>query len=280
MTTVFYLTDTGIVHNEDFVYATKHYGVVVDGASGLYQEKVTQGNTDAQAFSHALGQELILRLPTCKEATADVLTAAIRQVNQQLFPATIDILDEQLPSCTFSCFRVLDNQLELSWVGDSPILVFTADEVHVYYDHTIEENDQQALTVFMSQIANGLDIAEAAIQPILLRNRQKKNKANGYWIVDPSAAGANHLYQKVFPLSEVKGVVICSDGFYRLMDLFQILKPTAALEQLASYDRTKAVIAELRGLENASDSIERYPRMKKSDDASVLVWFNPAYQSV
>ncbi|WP_127848313.1 protein phosphatase 2C domain-containing protein [Lacticaseibacillus hulanensis] len=269
------ITDRGNTVNEDFVYTTDSYGFVIDGASNLTSRVYKAGNSDAQLFSHTVGQ--YLKKANWQEySIQQLLSMAVADFNAQ-YPSTL-IDKERLPSATFSAFRVHEDRIELTWLGDSPIIVLSNNnEYEVHRDPTIEQNDKKAISNLAELISEQKPIEEALedIQPILKANRLLKNSTEkgGYWILDPTGVGINHLHQESIPLADVIAILICSDGFYRVFDTFryrlQIPQATNVHEWLTSS------MKDLRAMENKERSMNNYPRFKVSDDASALINYFP-----
>lgn len=266
MAKVIFSTDTGMIFNEDFVYGTDTFGFLIDGATGLFPEKITPGNTDAQFFAHELGKKLI---ENSSPSLKDKLFQSVHELSFYFPQEKKDFF----PSATLAAYEIKNDTLEIFYLGDSPILVYTTKGVEIFSDKQLAKNEQKAIFELNKNLALGDSLTQATekLKPLLKKNRQTKNTSAGYWIMDPTSHWKEHLNSKTFPLEQVKGLILASDGFYRLMDLFQKIPVKSALEELNTYGKIIQALDELRALENAPHSESQFPRLKKSDDASVLV---------
>lgn len=266
-----FYSDKGITYNEDFVYTNGEFGFVLDGATGMNPEKIAVGNSDAQVLSHGLGKYLMTRLGDTDKTIAAILEDGISEI-RDCFPDYQTQNNVYLPSCTFACFRKNADKMEIAWLGDSPIIVVAEGKTSVYYDETIENMDQAAITKYVEYLTEGgsAEDARKKVHGILYNNRQQKNQLGGYWILDLPGEGLSHLYEKSFSLNKVEQILICSDGFYRIFDLFKLANPETDLINFTDYATIISQIDALRGIENQENSLVDYPRLKVSDDASVL----------
>lgn len=269
---VFFYTDRGNNQNEDFVYGNDTFGFILDGASGL-GENYLVGNSDAQVFSHFIGSQLITLLANEKIATNRALMQAVTKFAQKYRKELGRLTPDMWPSATFSCYRKIGDEMEFSWLGDSPITAFLSQQMRTFYDRTVPQNDQRIVTAFHQLLKKGevIDVAKETVKEDLIKNRQMKNTPNGYAILDPSPIGIARLSQKKLPLVQVEKIVITSDGFYRLVDTFNECTPHQ-LGQFKDYSMLVSACDHLRQLEREDDQLLTYPRFKQSDDASILVW--------
>lgn len=181
----------------------------------------------------------------------------------------------ELPWTTISAIGVADGCLNVAYVGDSRVLIETSDdEVHNF-------GTNPSRTAFESKLAakmiaarknNGLGIEaiRETVLPDLRRARDTVNTPNGFWLLgaDP-AVGANASVTSI----ELKGpatVLLTTDGFYALTEDY---KRYGDRELIATAQTIglSVLARELRHIEDDDPVGARYPRMKKSDDATALL---------
>ena len=97
----------------------------------------------------------------------------------------------------------------------------------------------------------------------------------GYWSLDPTGAALAHLRRRSLPRDEVASVAGMSDGFWRAFArsgpaAFGVADPAAELARLTP-ERSRTILVRLRELEASDPDYLRFPRLKRSDDAS-LFW--------
>jgi serine/threonine protein phosphatase PrpC len=99
----------------------------------------------------------------------------------------------------------------------------------------------------------------------LMQSRATRNTPGGYSIVEP-AEPAKH-FATITNLGPLKKLLICSDGFYRAVDTYQ-LYPQA--DFLAACTDVVPVLRQVREVEAADPLCLQYPRFKHADDATAL----------
>ena len=110
----------------------------------------------------------------------------------------------------------------------------------------------------------------AAVNDILLANRQLKNKPDGYWILDPSGVALEHLNVRRFCIEDIDYVCAMSDGLERAFNLFGLADPAAFLAD-ATRESFDELLVRLRAEENLDPDYDHYPRLKLHDDASYFM---------
>jgi hypothetical protein len=100
------------------------------------------------------------------------------------------------------------------------------------------------------------------------------NREGGYWILSTEERAAHHAMTGVFD-SPVRRVLLCSDGFSRVVDTFALA--SSWRELLGAYDREPELacfLERLRACEREDrETVEgvRHPRWSVSDDAAALM---------
>lgn len=278
----FYLSDKGNEYNEDFVFVTEEYGVLLDGATGLYKEKQTNGNTDAQVFSHELGRLLCENIANLSMSLKEVISFCLTEVHQKHFSNSQDLEAIHLPSATLSCFRKNQDKIEIACLGDSPVIVKHKDGLFVYQDEVLGRNEQHAIQALLVEWekSNDFEKAKASIQPLLKEFRETKNTPKGYQVLDLSQKGLLNFEPIIYSVTEIEEILLISDGFYRLVDTFFLYQDRELLEGVKSYPESLLLLDYLRKLENMPNSLKKYPRLKLSDDASLVLWTNEQKEEV
>jgi serine/threonine protein phosphatase PrpC len=99
----------------------------------------------------------------------------------------------------------------------------------------------------------------------LMRSRATRNTPAGYSILE--AAEATKHFVTITNLGPLKKLLICSDGFYRAVDTYQ-LYPHAHF--LAACTDVVPVLRQVRQVEAADPLCLKYPRFKHADDATAV----------
>jgi serine/threonine protein phosphatase PrpC len=99
----------------------------------------------------------------------------------------------------------------------------------------------------------------------LMRSRATRNTSGGYSILE-AAEAAKH-FVTITNLGQLKKFLICSDGFYRAVDTYQ-LYPHA--DFLAACTAVVPVLRYVREVEAADPLCLKFPRFKHADDATAV----------
>ena len=262
--------------NEDRVGSAPGAAWVIDGATGVGRDLVGDGS-DAAWFAAAVDRALREALATGPEvATPDLLRAVVGAVALRFDAERIADPDghHELLSAAFVLARVSGEAIELSALGDCravyaapglPTATFGTDGVGRFEAETLAE----LAALYAADPLLEVTAAKALILPRLRANRAFMNRPDGYWVlsIDPSAIDALHCVtiERGGPLE----LLLASDGFLRLDDLFRVVDA----EGMLAADDEQAIdrlLQTLRGLETADAGCRRHVRAKVSDDASVL----------
>lgn len=274
----FFFSDRGNAANEDFVFATSRYGVLLDGVTCLAGEPLFSDRfaTNAQWLSHTVGASLCRHLDAglpAEEALGRAVAAARAELEAALGRPLASTDPRLIPSATLSLAVMGDDVVEVLSLGDSPSVVLGVDgTVSVLTDERLEALDDVAVRA-MGERAAGRDLSgrerRALVDDIVRANRALLNTPDGYWCLDPTGGALVHLRRLVVPACEVAAVCGMSDGMLRAFSTFGI----ARLDDVASLDYlgAQALVDRMRTVEAADPDLTRYPRLKKGDDASIYL---------
>jgi hypothetical protein len=264
--------------NEDIAGAARHGAVacawVLDGATGIGRRNyVPDGPTDAAWLARALSDELGARDPAEQPPRgycADVI-GAVAERYRRLVPDHSGVPPYALPSAAGVWLRVAGDRLELAHQGDCVAVVEQGAEISVF-----GIVDQTGLDEIGSLIA-----ARRAAGPIAgglleamgdeLRDRRARlNQPDGYWMLGVDARAAAAMAVERFTALPGTRVLLCSDGYWRLVDHFARYDAAGLLQ--ASFERgLDALLDELRALEAADPECRKVARVKPMDDATALI---------
>jgi serine/threonine protein phosphatase PrpC len=261
--------------NEDALGAGKSVAFVLDGVTGLADTPVMPGKSDAAWASHAARDLLIAH-----EATTDIQTLVgdvARDITKRFEAERLRAPSAryELPWTTLSMIRLQDGRLDVGFVGDSRVLVETADdEVHNFALHPSRSEFETKLAAKMlaarKDEALGTDSIRATVLEDLRRARDTVNTGKGYWLLGADAAVGPHVTVTSIPLTGPATVLLVTDGFYALVEDY---KRYGDRELIATAQTLGLSILgrELRHIEDDDPVGAKYPRMKKSDDATALL---------
>jgi hypothetical protein len=263
--------------NEDGFGLHQGHAWIVDGATGMSGDQVAPGSTDAAWLADIIGKRL-QSLATDSRTADEVfgrLEAGIRIAFDDMTAQASVAGDDHTPS---ACLGVISVQhsaenahlvLEGCFLADVFALVPSEDGVARWTDERAKPFEKRTLAALELGDRKPGRIPEAVRRQIL-ENRTKLNHPEGYWVVNPRRpwAGRELRFQaKVMP---GQPIVLATDGFMRLVDVFAVYSDASLHARLAAGEGDD-LIKELRALERGDPMAGAYPRVKTHDDATVLV---------
>ncbi len=258
--------------NEDALGATHSIAFVLDGVTALSDTPLMPGKSDAAWASHA-ARDLFLKHGDRGSELRALVTTVAQGITDRFNVEKLRPVGEryELPWTTMSLIGVEPGQLNLAYVGDSRILVETSDdEVHNFGVNPSRTAFETKLAAKMIAERKGQPLGPAVVLPELRRGRNTVNTPQGFWLLGADPAVGAHATVTSLALSGPATVLLATDGFYALVEDYKRygdreLIATAQTIGLATLAR------ELRHVEDDDPNGERYPRMKKSDDATALL---------
>jgi len=262
--------------NEDIVGHTSNCAWVIDGATGV-GEGLTSGPSDASWFARtadAALREILARntqLPTSELLRAVVKHCADAFKRDAARPPADRY---EYPSAAIALVRMHPGGLELTTLGDCRIIYRDVAGIpHIFGSSSVGLFERRTLNRARQLLRDDprLEAGELRIRlsPQLRENRLAMNSPGGYWVLGLDENAVDHIDQIVIPF-DGEPVALASDGFLRLLDLFDAVQPDDFLT-IGDDARARSKLDELRGLEAADPHCRKFLRIKPSDDASLMV---------
>ncbi|MEO6088613.1 MAG: protein phosphatase 2C domain-containing protein [Umezawaea sp.] len=223
--------------SEDRVFVLSNAVIVLDG--------VTSGRPPARNggwYAQTLGQELLAQLAGGGADLADLLAAAIGNVNERH-----GLTADDSPATTVAIVRWTDREVDVLVLADSPVVVF-GDSTHVIADTRI-----------------------AALRPVVEDILSHKNRPGGYWVAEGDPRAAHQAIRKTLPRDAVQKVIIATDGVSCAVDEYRIFPSWQSVLELIAAAGLEAVLDEIRAAELTDPSRTRWPRAKIHDDQALAV---------
>lgn len=261
--------------NEDCVAVGSTYAVLLDGASGITGTRVLphHSGSDAQWLSHFVGGRICEYLDA-SHGIVESIHLAVEDSRDFIGKHGVTDNEELFPSSTLVAVSVSGDSVDIVSLGDSPAFIgFKGGSLVTISDTRIAELDQAAVDA-MVDLSRGRAMTgvqkRAAVNDILLANRQLKNKPDGYWILDSSGVALEHLNVRRFCIEDIDYVCAMSDGLERAFNLFGLADPAVFLAD-ATRESFDELLVRLRAEENLDPDFDHYPRLKLHDDASCFM---------
>lgn len=261
--------------NEDGLGHHGRFAWIIDGATGLSAEPMTPGTTDAAWLAGQIGENLAEL--TVKGGEMEGLLRNLDAALQGTFgdaTAHIETIhDSHAPSSCLGLVALRQGEdglvLEGAFLGDVVALVPSEGGVVRWTDERLEPLEQKTLAMLGAQPREPGHIPEAVWAQIR-ENRGMLNRPEGYWVVSPRRPWAGQELRFEARIKAGQPVVLATDGFMRLVDVFEKYSD-ATLHAALAAGKGAALMQELRELERSDLMAGAYPRVKTHDDATVLV---------
>ncbi|MFC0684987.1 hypothetical protein [Novosphingobium clariflavum] len=271
----------GRVHggiNEDCVGHHGNAAWVIDGATGI-GPRLLDAPSDAFWLAQKANALLAQGLAESPDIpTVELLRQVMRQCGEalgreQLGPAAAA---HEHPSAAFAMVRVIGGEAEITTLADCRVI---AQDGQVFGSSALDAIEARTIAAMRQILAEEGEIAPEALKqrlmPGLIANRQLMNRVNGYWVLGTEPRAADHVWQVRFPVRPGQRFALASDGFLRLFEVFDAAEPADLLAISGAQDWAHW-LARLRALESAPESLRQFARVKRHDDASLVIcsWEN------
>jgi hypothetical protein len=269
------LSEAGRPSNEDAAGSTRAAAWVIDGTKGPFDHTLTPGPTDATWHAQALNSALFAQYaelpvdPSLSLARVAELLSDTYARNSAAAPP-----HEQPSACLAMVALGASMKLHLFNIGDCRILIEKAGKVCTFGTSGIEQLETAAI-VELTRLRDTMGDAYdpwPQLRGKLRRNFETAmNMPGGYWVVHPSLPWLHAVEHAEFSVCDVDHVLIVSDGFFRLVNVFGACDAAGLVTSALRVGGLAALCAELRRQEADDPTCRRYPRLKSVDDASAVL---------
>ncbi|UFS63083.1 hypothetical protein LOH54_02905 [Sulfurimonas sp. HSL-3221] len=253
--------------NEDGFDTNDAYYLLLDGATGLGMNHIPHAESDAKWFV-----QMFIKLFKEKYArglTTKILIENVLSEIQKLYMGivgTFTLPKYELPSASMVLIRNLDNgQVEVSRLGDCKAYYSTkGDEYSIFNEPKICALDNLILTKM--KIA---PISDDEIKSLLKKHRSLINTEDGYGALTIDSEGikkcSNFIDKTVLNPQQNDRILLSTDGFSAVVDTYGYF----SIGDLFGHSLVDIVEA-IRKIEEDDSMLQKFPRFKKSDDASAI----------
>jgi len=259
--------------NEDSFANRQGAAVVIDGATML-GEGLMPGPSDAAWIAQFGARRLMAHLGEGNGARK-ALRAALAD-SQKSFEALRRRPPEekwQTPCASMMLAVRGETGVEFLWFGDCVALVGQDDGAVAVVGEAFDKRADEAERARGMAKEKGLSPAAGLNRPEFIDTlRAGRNRINsgGDWLFSPDVRAASHVSRRMVKARPGSMLLLASDGFLALASDYGAYGAdgliTAAMEKgLATLGK------ELRAIEAGDAGGDRFPRLKKSDDATALL---------
>ena len=262
--------------NEDIAGSTNTAAWVIDGATGLGDEPLLPGASDAAWLVQRVDAFLRAHADDASLGMTELFAGAIEDV--RIAYVRSKLRDAQaryeLPSAGIVFVRCASNGLEYARLGDC-IGVFAPGSGLVSMGtsrlHGLDEQVLDKMRALQRQGVQAYAQLRQAMRDDLRANRNLANVVGGYWVLGIEPEAADHMETGAIALDRPATVLLMSDGFYRAVDTF----PLIAEDRIVAWAMEQGlatILAAVRRLEAGDAECRRYPRFKPQDDATARLF--------
>jgi len=251
---------------------------VLDGVTGINEQALLPGPTDAAWFV-TQAQEILPRLLAsgAEQPIHSLLSKLVADLAAVQSRSWLDGMSEQhgeTPAASFALVRRMDADIEIARLGDCPVLLEMQDgRVLLLDDPVLTDIELNLKRQILALRARGVHDASSIFQemlPSLRATRRRRNQPDGYGVLCADDACLNLLQLDRLPAKDIRHLLLLSDGYYRLVDVYDRYDDSGLLHATIRRGPPE-MLAELRAIEADDPMGDRHPRLKMADDATALL---------
>jgi serine/threonine protein phosphatase PrpC len=260
--------------NEDSFAFVPVAAAVFDGATGL-GERLMPGPSDAAWIAQFGARRFRAHAEAGEGNIRDWLRAAAADTEK-----SFNALRKRPPleNYEIACASAVmvspeAGALHVLWFGDCAALLRTQDGVFALVGDTMKKRESERAHVEGLSKPGGRGPAAAGVRneflPALRAARNRVNTAEE-WLFAPDVRCADHVKQARVRIASGSHLLLASDGFLALASDYERYTPDMLFTACVQRGLT-ALGEELRATEASDPDGVRFPRFKRSDDATALL---------
>jgi Protein phosphatase 2C len=259
--------------NEDAFGHDTGAALVIDGATPL-GDGLMPGPSDA-AWIAQFGARRLLAHLRGGDGARKALRATLADA-QKSFEALRRAPPEdvwQTPCASMMLAVPGEGGVEFLWFGDCAALVRQGDAAVTVVGESFDKRAAEARRAQAIGKERKVSPASALSRPefiAALRATRNRINSGSYWLFSPEVKAAAHASRRIIKLSGGGHLLLATDGFLALASDYGAYSADSLMT--AALDKGLAALgAELRAIEAGDAGGDRFPRFKKSDDATALL---------
>lgn len=262
--------------NEDAFGHSNGAAVVIDGATML-GDGLMPGPSDAAWIAQFGARRLMAHLGE-GSGGRKALRAALADT-QKSFEALRRHPPEEMwqTPCASMMLAVVisrrESEIELLWYGDCAALVKQDDAAVAVVGETFDKRAAEAERARRVAKEKGLSPATGLDRPEfidVLRATRNRINSGDTWLFSPDVRAASHVSRRTIKVRPSSTLLLATDGFLALASDYGAYGVDGLMA--AAMDKGLAALGEeLRAIESGDSGGDRFPRFKKSDDATALL---------
>ena len=207
----------------------------------------------------------------------DILSELVRRLYLAWSDATRGILlpeDYDLPAACLTLVKQASGTWQALRLGDSYLLSKNGSQIK---NHPHPPSDLALLEVELKEAARtmrslgltDLRALQDRFRPRLHANRKNRNSPGSYSILVPDESSL--AMPEVLDLLSPEEILLCSDGFYRAVDIYKMMDDTLLFQRSTLPGGIQNILRAIRLVEASDPNCETYLRFKPSDDVTAVM---------
>jgi serine/threonine protein phosphatase PrpC len=259
--------------NEDSSGHDTKSAVVIDGATPL-GDSLMPGPSDAAWIAQFGARRLMAHLRD-GDGARKALRATLADTQKSFEALRRHEPQEiwQTPCASMMLAVPGDGSVEFLWFGDCAALIKQGDAAVTVIGETFDKRAAEAQRAQTVAKEKNLSPAAGINRPefsAVLRAARNRINSGDTWLFSPDAKAAAHASRRVVKVTPGSILLLSSDGFLALASDYGAYNADTLMA--AALDKGLAAMGdELRAIEAGDAGGDKFPRFKKSDDATALL---------
>lgn len=258
-------------YNEDFISYNDNYAFVLDGASGLKQNIISEAS-DANWYVTTFASYLEKYIE--KNNVKQAVRKALKDISKDIDKYSKNIKSKlDVPSACIALVKENKYDFEFFVLGDCSIIYGNKKEQTLITNEDIKNLDTEKIEKMISlSKEKNINVSDAyeLVVPDLQKQRLLKNVPNGYYILDVDDVAVEHANYKVVPKKNIEMIILLSDGFSSYYDCLELENNYKTFFLRNYEDDVEKLYKRLRKEEQQDEFLNKHPRFKISDDTSII----------
>jgi hypothetical protein len=260
--------------NEDAVLAESFAAVVMDGTTPV-SESLLPGRSDAAWIAGFGARRLISHLKD-GDSPRGALRHALADAERSFagLRRRAPRAPYELPYASMMMAVPCDSGFDALWYGDCSALVQPAGAKCEVIGQALDKRASESADARRFMEEKGLAPVEALAReeflPLFRKGRNKVSRPGKSWLFSPVTEASEHVAHVRIAAPAGTLVLLCSDGFLALASGYSVCDAPGLVAAAVSKG-LKALGEELRAFEDGDPEGRRFPRFKKSDDATAVL---------
>ena len=254
------------IWNEDRILIRNNLIGVIDGATPIHNFKYRGYSTMAEWLVDNF-EKKILAIPQEKEIDYKIVSKnIIKQLEKDDFVSNLKNYDK--PCFTSATLTLKNDNVLCQVIGDSYIYIQKKNgDIIELTDNRVDLYAAKTVKAVLQAKADKDNVANV-IEKQKIENRKRMNGEGGYWVIGFEGEFENEFLEMSYKENEISKILICSDGFERLMKEFSLIDVKHLFSRKILLNEAMLL---LRHYEEENWIKDNYPCVKKSDDATAIM---------